>query len=480
VSEAIVSPDGQWLVFGRDFGIWVARLGSGHIEETHIRQLSPEGEGDFSLSADGMAVVYAAGNHVWRQPLDGSAREELPVHLTLRHPAPPPVLLQGVRVLDFDSGTFNSEGTLLIESGRIREVGAVGVRELPDSTVTLDAAGRFAIPGLFDMHVHAGGADLATLVAYGVTSVRDVGGGVRWLSALADRGESTNGPVPRLFYSGDVLGGQYSETDAEARDCVLRWKQGGAQFIKVYSTLPWPLRAAAVEEARLQGLPVVAHGTNIGEIVRGVNAGYISLEHTALSSRFYDDVHDLLAAAGTRWTPTLAVRGGNALLFRFEPERLTDSKLRAFFPEQRVRVAQSASWTRSVPDKVLNGLLVELLAGVSSAHESGVRLLAGTDVPICPECFTGASLHWELELLVRAGLTPLEVLRIATLDAAATVGAEDHLGSLQVGRLADIVLLDANPLEDIKNTQRIWRVIKDGWVFDPYSLVRGKALGRSK
>jgi imidazolonepropionase-like amidohydrolase len=129
---------------------------------------------------------------------------------------------------------------------------------------------------------------------------------------------------------------------------------------------------------------------------------------------------------------------------------------------------------RSVPDKLLHGLVSELLDGVGAAYERGVRLLAGTDVPACPECFTGVSLHWELELLVQAGLTPLEVLRIATLNAAAAVGAEADLGTLEVGKLADIVLLDASPLEDIRNTQSIWRVIKDGSVFDPeVALGRG-------
>jgi imidazolonepropionase-like amidohydrolase/Tol biopolymer transport system component len=469
VTEAIVTPDGQWLVFGRDLGIWVARLGATPVQETDIRQLNPVGEGDFSLSGDGTAVVYADGNQVWRQPLAGGAREELPVGLTLRQSTPPPLVLQGVRVLDFESGTFGSESDLLIQNGRIREIGAITGRELPDNTVILDAAGRFAIPGLFDMHVHSGG-ELHPLVAYGVTSVRDVGGDARWLSAVADRGEATNRPVPRLFYSGEILAGQCAKTASQARQCVSRLRHDGSRFIKVYSTLPWPLRIAAVEEARLQGLPVVAHGTNIGEIVRGVNAGYISLEHTSVSSRFFDDVHSLLAAAGTHWTPTLAVRGGNALLIRGEPERLMDSKLQAFFIERRIRWAQSASWVRSVPDKVLNGLLTELLAGVAAAHESGVRLLAGTDVPVCPLCFIGASLHWELELLVRAGLTPLESLRSATLDAAAAVGAENDLGNIEVGTLADIVLLDANPLEDIANTQTIWRVIKGGWVFDPEKL----------
>ena len=104
------------------------------------------------------------------------------------------------------------------------------------------------------------------------------------------------------------------------------------------------------------------------------------------------------------------------------------------------------------------------LAGVRDAQQRGVTLLAGTDLA------PGASLHWELELLTRAGIPPLEVLRIATQQAAEAVGAEDDLGTLEVGKLADIVLLDANPLEDIKNTQAIWRVLKGGWVFDPEEL----------
>ncbi|MEJ2090188.1 MAG: amidohydrolase family protein, partial [Gammaproteobacteria bacterium] len=474
VTEGIVSPNGKWLVFGRDLGIWVAQLGTEPINETVSRRLTTEGEGNFSLSGDGTAVVYAAGNRVWRQPLDGGARHEIPVRLTLRQTTPQPMLLRGIRLLDFDSGTFGSETDLLITEGRISRIGTEADTVLPYDAVILIAAGRFAIPGLVDMHVHVGGADLVGLMAERVTSLRDVGGDVGFLSTLADRSESANGPLPRLFYSGDILGGENIETEAEARDCVRRWKRGGARFIKVYGTLSQPLQHAAADEARLHGLPVVAHGTNIAEIVRGVNAGYFSLEHTALSSRFYDDVLSLLAAAGTRWTPTLAVRGGNALLFRFEPDRLADWKLRALNSEQRIGAAQGASFMRSVPDKLLHGLVSELLDGVGAAYERGVRLLAGTDVPACPECFTGVSLHWELELLVQAGLTPLEVLRIATLNAAAAVGAEADLGTLEVGKLADIVLLDASPLEDIRNTQSIWRVIKDGSVFDPeVALGRG-------
>ena len=106
-----------------------------------------------------------------------------------------------------------------------------------------------------------------------------------------------------------------------------------------------------------------------------------------------------------------------------------------------------------------------MLASVREAHQLGVKLLAGTDLQA-----VGPSIHWELELFVQAGIPPLDVLRIATQEAAAALGAADHLGTLEVGKLADIVLLDKNPLQDIKNTQTIWRVIKGGWVFAPDTL----------
>jgi imidazolonepropionase-like amidohydrolase len=118
---------------------------------------------------------------------------------------------------------------------------------------------------------------------------------------------------------------------------------------------------------------------------------------------------------------------------------------------------------------MLRGSWVERLAGIRAAHRRGVKLLAGTDAGN-PGIFVGLSLHWELEHFVQADIPPLEVLRIATQEAAAAVGAEDDLGTIEPGKLADLVLLDANPLEDIKNTQTIWRVIKGGWLFDPDKL----------
>ncbi len=154
---------------------------------------------------------------------------------------------------------------------------------------------------------------------------------------------------------------------------------------------------------------------------------------------------------------------------RDEPERLADPKLRAFVPEWWMRKSTRRPWSFDAIS--LRGRWAVRLASIRAAHAAGVSLQIGTDAESAEgQNFYGAPLHWELENFVQAGLSPLEVLRIATQQAAEAVGAEDELGTLEPGKLADIVLLDENPLDDIRNTQSIWRTIKGGFVFDPEEL----------
>jgi len=473
--NGLVSPDGKWLLFWRQMGIWLAPLGAGPVREKDVRQLTLEGGDTFTLSADGLSVIYSAGNRVWRQRLVGGQPEEIPIRLELPRSTPTPMLLRRVRVLDFKAGGFLPEASVFIEQGRISWIGSEHERSLPAGTVTLDAGGRFATPGLFEMHGHNYGGyfDGETFLAYGVTSVRDVGDWIVRLNELADRSDTTSDPLPRYFYAGDAVGDWVIHGKEEARTYVQRWKEWGAHFIKIHPPISWPLQRSVAEEARRLGLPVVAHGTTIEEITKGVTLGYSFLEHTNNHNPSYDDVHQLLAAAGTRWDPTLVAGGYSDLLLRDEPERLDDPKLQAFAPDWCIRAARSGSFMRQVDTASLRGRWAEQLTGVRAAFRRGVKLHAGTDVScLIPQSVgsVGISLHWELEAFVQAGLPPLEVLRIATQEAAAAVGADNDLGTLEPGKLADIVLLDANPLEDIKNTQTIWRVIKGGWVFDPDKL----------
>ncbi len=473
----LISPDGKWLAFRRGMGIWVAPLGSEPVKEEDVRNLSPEGGDDFAFTPDSSAVIYAVGNRVWQHPLEGGEREEIPIRLELQTPTPPPLLLRRVHLLDFESGAFGRETSLFIENGRIRWIGSERNHRHPPQTVILDTDGRFAVPGFFDMHVHLRAISHDAFLAYGVTSVRDTGDSLAWLNALADRSETTGDALPRYFFSGDVfMNAQLAarvqiHNEDEARAYVRRWKEWGAHFIKAYDTLSWTLQRVVAKEARHLSLPVVGHGMFAEHFIRRVKLGYAILEHSSWSTRLYDDVLQMLAYTGTRWDPTLTMYGGTILTLRDEPERLNDAKVKAFMPEWCATAAFASGFMKVVGDKPLRGDWIEQLGGVLAAHRRGVKLHAGTDVQGAGwVCFPGLSLHWELEHLVEAGIEPLEVLRIATQEAAEAVGAEDDLGTLEAGKLADIVLLDANPLDDIKNTQTIWRVIKGGWLFDPEKL----------
>ncbi len=468
LSDGLISPDGKWLAFRRWLQIWVVPLGPEPGKEQRARLLSQQGaDSFFSFTPDSSAVLYVVGNRVWRHPLAGGEREEIPIRLEFKKPTPPPLLVRRVRVLDFAEGAFGLETSLFIEQGQIRWIGSERGRKLPRQTVILDVGGRFAIPGLFDMHVHGGGANHDAFVAYGVTSVRNLGNEFVWLNAAMDRGEATSEPLPRYFHSGDIFRGppQIGSLE-EARANVPLWKEWGARFIKAYSTtLPQPWHRAVAEEARRLGLPVVGHGANVAEITKSVILGYATLEHAGF--RFYDDVLQMLSAAGTRWDPTVGVSGGNKLLLHEEPERLANSRFRSFVAESRILTVKSDSslWEK----RVLPRVFAEQLATIRAAYGRGVKLHVGSDAPD-HESFFGLSLHFELEHFIKAGIEPLEVLRIATQRAAEAVGAEHDLGTLEAGKLADLVLLDANPLEDIRNTQAIWRVIKGGWLFDPEKL----------
>jgi Tol biopolymer transport system component/imidazolonepropionase-like amidohydrolase len=475
VHDGLVSADGKWLAYRRNSEIWLGRMEPHLLKDQDFRRISSEGGRSFAFTPDSSALLYSEGPHVWRRPLQGGTASEIPIRLTLPRATEAPLLISHVRVLDLQAGKFGADASMLIEQGRIRWIGQEVGHTIPANAVRLDGGGRYAIPGLTDSHTHTAWANQQiteeSLIAYGVTSVRDTGSRLDLINALQDRGDSTHLPVPRYFASGDIFegfmplwGDAFLEitNQEEAREYVKHWKDLGAGFIKVYTSLPWYLKSLVATEARRAGLPVVGHGLSVEEIVRSVTLGFSTLEHSGPAN---EDIIKLLASSGVKLDPTLTIGAGTRSMLAGDPPPAIDEKFRTYVPEDAIKAARPGGTFTDAQRATLRGSLSRLLR----AYQGGVKLLDGTDA-LMTGIFFGPSVHWELQFFNEADISAIDVLRIATLGAAETNGSSADLGSLDPGKLGDVVLLDADPLENIRNTMKIWRVIKEGQVFDPSTL----------
>jgi len=446
-------------------------------------------------------------------------------------PAEPPALvLDGVTVIDVESGRAEPGLTVVVESERISEVGRKKALLLPPGARVLDATGKFLIPGLWDMHVHtafgdwfpgAGDIALPLFVANGVTGVRDMGGDLDTL--LEWRKEIGRGARvgPRMVISGPMLDGPKPRfpssvaiaTAEDGRRAVVDLKARGADFIKLQSLIPRDAVFAIAEEAKKVGIAFAGHVPDAVRASEMSDAGQKSFEHLIgifegsspredeflkgekSPGRFlagFDEARlQALAARLSRnrtWQcPTLVwERGGNLI----EERDLEHDPLARYAPASW----KSGTWKR-FRDQVTGEFNVDDLATrkrflakelevVAALHRAGVPFLAGTDTVAGVYIFPGFSLHDELGLLVQAGFTPLEALRTATRAPAEFLSLSDRLGRVEKGMLADLVLLDQNPLEDIANTRTIRAVVANGRYFsreDLDALLRGveeRAAGR--
>lgn len=479
VHEAQVSPDGKWFAQRRNSGIWLAPMSASGITDADLHRVSEVGGRSFAFTPDSTAIVFSDSGKVFRLRVPDGKATRLPTRIEVATPAPAPLLLSNIRVLDFKARNFSAPQSMLVENGRIRWIGAEAAHRLPSGVVRIDGQGRYAIPGLFDAHVHTAWmnqqASEDAYIAFGVTSVRDTGGSLDLLNALDDRSRYTTAPAPRFFYSGEIMEGTMPlwgdefytiANEQEARAEVRHLKARGASFVKVYPSLPWNLQGAVADEAHRIGLPMVGHGLSPEEMIRRVLWGSESIEHNQVVVRVYEDIHNLLAATHMPADLTLAV-GGRELMAASDPQWLQNWRVLEYVPESSRR---GGAVTKSRSE--LLDTFKDRLDRIHKAHDRGVIMPTGTD-SLMGGVYFGLSLHWELGQFADAGIAPIDVLHSSTQGGADLVGASRDLGSLEPGKLADVVLLDRNPLEDIRNTQAIWRVIKGGTVHDPRTLRPG-------
>lgn len=441
--------------------------------------------------------------------------------LTLSLRADPPavaLVIRRVTVIDATGAQPKPDMTVVIADGRISSIGADGSVSLPKGARVIDAQGKFLIPGLWDMHAHlakTGENTLPLFIANGVTSVRDMGGDyellLRWRKEIAEGKRlgpriKTSGPilesasnVERMKREGTVepvdrfrLGVPNAES---AESAVARVSAMGADFIKVRTVASLETYRAIAAAAQKHNLALVGHAAASPEEI--IKAGQRSVEHSfipPLSSRSPDQRADLfrkMASAKIAVTPTLVV--GEALLTPYDKAAAIaeDRQGRLDIRRKYLSGYLIEDWREQVLEKKearmdLTKLFSERARDLREMHHAGITLLPGTDAGVLL-IFPGFSLHDELRLLVeQAGLTPMEAIVSATRRPAEFLGIEQSLGTIERGKIADLVLLDANPLDDIRATERIAGVAVAGRFFSKADLqqmlarVEAEASGKKR
>lgn len=419
------------------------------------------------------------------------------------------LLIDGARIIDVESGTAGDPTRILVRGGRIAAI-APDLAP-PTGAHRVDARGRWLMPGLWDMHSHSFKVSpqlhLPLQLASGITAVRDMMGCPertdpllachadkrRW-SAAAAAGTMAS---PRFIADASFYYEDPSLTPATVKARVAEDRARGARLLKVYNNLPLAAYRTLAGEAQAQGMSLVGHVPKAVPLAEAVARGQRSFEHGRIfiegcfadAARWRAGHYDKLprpqliahmlgarnhagceaimggmAARNIAFVPTLVTREEDARAH--DPAYLRDPRLVYADPLSRWAFGDDAAGTAAIyaapKDRaLLAGVLQQAQADTLAAHRAGMPVLVGSDTIIA-----GPKFHDEMGLLVDSGLTPAEVLRAATLDAARFAGLDRDYGSVAVGKHADLLLLDADPLADIGNSRRIAAVILGGHLYD--------------
>jgi imidazolonepropionase-like amidohydrolase len=415
-----------------------------------------------------------------------------------------PLAIVNANVFEPASGRTRPGMTVLIEGNRIVSIGADGSVKIPANARRIDARGRTLLPGLWDMHAHIAPTDGILNIAAGVTSVRDLANDNEALLEIKRKIEAGEEIGPRIVMRGFMDGrGPYAgptkvfvDTEEEGRATIASYKKRGYEGIKIYSSIKPELVPTLIRLAHEAGLKVSGHVPAFMTAQQFVEAGADELQHiNFVFLNFFDDVKDTRTPA--RFV-SVAERGATLDLHservRSFVQLLKQRKVivdptvgvfYAMFTDRPGSVSSNyAAIADRLPPQVRRGFLGgglpipegmderykasarALLDMVKLLYDAGIPIVAGTDG------LAGFALHRELELYVEAGIPAPDVLRIATLGAARVAGRDKELGSIEPGKLADLVLVDGDPASRISDIRRTSLVIKDGAVYDPAALYK--------
>lgn len=448
----------------------------------------------FSWSADGNLLLYLSGSRLRMLDVRGGEPRTVDLAVDFRAPpAPPPLLVRNVRIVDGTGGPASGPVDVLIAQGRIASISPRGVAPPPAGGRVIDAAGRTLLPGLINLHAHQMPSKLflAAHLYHGTTSIRDPSIDAEWMQAQRERVDAGEVLGPRIFATGGVFVPLRGVANLNARSVnpaemisvaneVRSVAAVGADIIKPYFLSPRN-DASVSEAAHAVGLPMTSHSVFLSSLARGLEGKEHSmLYYRDLTAPYRQDVVTALRAANTCVTSSLLVYAasfipGRSRRFPLDSTFFHDAALLSLYPPSVLAQARAAL-RRPLPEPYLVSWRQREgwdFASMLRLKQAGVRVATGTDVN---SPFDEAGVPLEAELLVAAGFSPLEAIRAATLDAASCLGVESELGSVEVGKRADLIIVDGDPATDIRDLRRVAWVVLGGAAYtrqEILSSVRG-------
>ncbi len=502
----VLSSDNKWVAFNELFKVYIAPFAqtgkpvdlSGSIKTIPVSQVSRDAGINIHWSADNKKLHWTLGDEYFTNEitkrftfLEGSADSIPPLDTTgikiglqLKSDKPGGIVaFTNARIITMKGDEVIENGTLVVNGNRIVSVGKSGEVTIPKEAKIIDAKGKTIMPGMVDVHAHLGTFRYGLSpqkqwsyyanLAYGVTTTHDPSSNTEMVFSQSEMVRSGKMVGPRIFSTGIILYGAEGDFKAvinnyeDALSALRRTKAFGAFSVKSYNQPRRDQRQQVINAARELGMMVVPEGgSHFQHNMSMIADGHTGIEHNIPVAPLYDDVVQFWSASKTGYTPTLIVNYGgiNGEYYYYERDKIWENnKLMQFVPQP---IIDSRARHRTIiPDEEYQNGHVLVSQSCKKLSDKGVKVNLGSHGQL-----QGLGAHWELWMLQSGGMSNLEALRSVTLNSAAYIGMDGEIGSLENGKLADLMIMEKNPLENIRNTETIQYVMINGRLYDTETM----------